>query len=129
MTKSEKFFYDQDSNQRNEEARVTCAVSLAKAERYALDENWRFEWSEDDVPCQHEPRCMGTPEYCQLWDENDNILGSLSGICGATHNYRRLVQAELAQEAMHLAEAMGRVVLAPSLEAAKELWRRREEAV
>jgi|SRR5262252_38931 len=107
MTKIEQFFYDNGATSWNpqtetqEQGRERGAKELAAAEQHALEQNWHFDWDADD-PCDHEDGvCSREPEYCQLWDaERENLLASLSMICDADDNYRRVVQAELALEAM-----------------------------
>lgn len=110
MTKLEQFFYDNagysydPKTETKEQGKVRCAVDLARAAHYAIDQpDWHFEWGQDDQPCEcGEPNCDHLVEYCQLCD-GDNLLESLSGISGATDEYRRVVEAELALEAMNKA--------------------------
>jgi len=110
MTKIEQFFYDhagytmiiEPVAETEQQGRERCAKELATAEQYALEENWHFDWDLDDVDCGHEAGvCDHAPEWCQLWSaDRAFMLASLRGICGADDNYRRIVEAELAHEAM-----------------------------
>ena len=113
MTKLEQFFFDNagvgwnPQTETKQEGQARGAAELAKAMHYALDKGWTFEWGADDQRCNcGKKNCGHTVEYCQLEDASNgnHILGSLSGICGATAAYRRVVEAELALEAMHRAE-------------------------
>lgn len=69
------------------------AWDLAKAEEVASDRDWQVTWEYDDF----EPGS----ECAILHDEEGNVLASLGGIGGATDEYRRVVQAELASEALY----------------------------
>jgi len=98
---------------------ATC-LKLAEAEQWAADtDGVRFSWFDDDSPdlgdheywcanaaaraktsgehrpaaCEHEILC------CQLWYQ-DRVVASLSGIIDPDDGYERIVQAELAAEAM-----------------------------
>jgi len=89
--------------------KAACALSLAKAEAEASAKGWQCEWSPDecigcDCGSENCPCCTGEPhevERCTLTDESGEFLACLGGICGATHEYRRVVEAELAVEASH----------------------------
>lgn len=106
MTRLEQFFYDHagygydPETETPEHAQQDHAVQLAAALHYAIDHLWHFEWAPDrDEPCNcGERNCGHTVEYCQLWG-GYRVLASLSAICGATDDYRRVVEAELALEA------------------------------
>lgn len=108
MTKLEQFYFDNAGSsydpkvETEEQGKARGAADLAKAAHYALDQGWTFEWDTD--PDGHSCDEDHSVEYCQLWD-GETLLGSLSEICGATDDYRRVVEAELALEAMHAREA------------------------
>jgi hypothetical protein len=87
------------------------SFNLARAERIAETLEWEFEWLDEeedweeflgDVPREDVSRI----EYCVLKDAEGKVLGSLGGIMfgyDADHNrnYPRVVEAELALEALH----------------------------
>lgn len=116
MTKQEQFFYDNAGYSYDakvetaEQGRERCAKSLAQAETYARDENWRYDWDQDRDACigcdcgSGECACStGEPHEtltCVLRDEHAHVLASLGGICEPTAKYQRVVEAELALEAM-----------------------------
>jgi hypothetical protein len=105
MTKQQQFFYDNAGGSWNpatetwQEGTARYAAELAQAETYAQEQGWFFTWEADDIPCQHEDGEDHEAEVCDLNARDHALLGSLSGICGATDEYRRVVQAELALEA------------------------------
>ena len=101
--------------------RMTCARELAKAERWA-EGILTFEWEWDDgpvfgcEPCEHRRVCRDKHcEQCPQDNHEHEILAvssryadgsqgpSLCGIEG-DEDYRRVVEAELASEAMHEVE-------------------------
>jgi hypothetical protein len=107
-----KFFYDHAgySYDPNTETRIQgrkrCARNLADAEEQARANNWSFEWQDDWSVCDHvqefdtyteQPK---TCEGCILRDESGKVLASLWCIDDADANYRRVVEAELAEEAL-----------------------------
>jgi hypothetical protein len=115
MTSQERFFWTHSGlcisqGETKAQARRRCAEEMAQAEAYAQDHQWIWEWNIDDSGCIGcmctSPNCpCSTGEshetlYCVLYDEHGEHLASLSGICGATKSYRRVIEAELAQEAM-----------------------------
>lgn len=74
------------------------AQALARAEAEASARGWEVEWEEDDYGERAE---NGGPMYVAiLKDEHGNVLGSLGGIDDDTDPYRRVVEAELALEAL-----------------------------
>ena len=89
---------------------MACAKALAEAELAAEANGWECEWQDDDAGCSgcdcgsKDCACSaGTPHEtlgCVLRDEHGKALASLWGICGATDSYRRVVEAELASEAL-----------------------------
>ena len=88
------------------------AAHLARAEQWALEVGVVYEWVDDDTPCDGDCDCPNPrPSYegcilyrdtkCQSCGNGEREhLASLWGICGATPEYRRVVEAELALEAM-----------------------------
>jgi hypothetical protein len=87
------------------QGRQRCARELAKAEEWARDVGMRFEWTEDRHPDRSGIEHDGTIWGCVAWLDDANV-GSLWGIdLGAfgtpyTHAFARVIEAELAQEAM-----------------------------
>jgi hypothetical protein len=115
MNGRERFFYDNagysylPSAETEEQGHINSAKALAVAEQYAEDRGWWCEWSPDECPgCDCEDSqcccCMGTRHVStrlSLWDEyGGRCLGSLGGICEPSTEYRRVVRAELALDAM-----------------------------
>jgi hypothetical protein len=91
--------------------KVVCALELARAEieakRRWFNDDWEFVWEEDDIDIRditdepeafyrelHEVMC------CILKDRSGKVLASLSGIIDADRDYQRVVEAELASEAL-----------------------------
>ena len=100
--------------------RMACARELAKAERWA-EGILTFKWEWDDCPdlsdcdtCEHLGRCRDRECLrCKYWSRHEHeILAvssrymdgsqgpSLGGIEDSDEDYRRVVEAELALEAM-----------------------------
>lgn len=116
LNKQEQFFYDNGSysysgTQTPEQGHIESAKALANAESLAAERGLIFEWMQDDEPCigcecgsDDCPCFTGEPhmvEVCELWNENhDDCIASLCGICEATSEYRRVIEAELALEAL-----------------------------
>jgi hypothetical protein len=83
-----------------------CALSLARAEQHASENDWAAEWVADDCPDlswmsdeerHREHHVLG----CVLKDTDGNVLASLWGITDPDNNYQRVVEAELAAEAIY----------------------------
>ena len=117
LTKDQLFFYDNAGYSYNaakgetaEQGRVRCAIELAKAEEYAVGLDWTYEWDWDECGCSGcdcdstECACSTGAEHetlaVVLKDQDGRVLASLGRICGATSEYRRTVEAELANEAL-----------------------------
>lgn len=88
-----------------EEGALRGARELAEAELFAKDHGWTFTWRDDrELDHVHEFEAYGEePETCEqatLYDEDDNDLASLGCIDDATDDYRRVVEAQLADEAI-----------------------------
>ena len=78
------------------------AEDLARAEEIANEQDWKVEWSNDLDEYQ-----MGEAEEqpnevltAVLKDGQGNVLASLSGIGDPSREYQRVVEAELAAEAL-----------------------------
>lgn len=121
LTKDEWFFYEHagyvydPKKETQEEARMRVARELARAERHAEEKGWECEWEEDDCigcdcgnengecPCCN--RVRGHSKVALLYGKCGEcgvrrLLGSLGSICGASKENRRVVEAELALDAM-----------------------------
>ena len=110
MTSAERFFwkhagfcYDPKTETKAQGKR-RCAESLAQAEQYANNLNFEFEWEFDDMPWD-----PGDTDYvptevlcCRIIDPKNPrySLASLCGIADPDENYRRVIEAELASEAL-----------------------------
>lgn len=76
--------------------RAVGALQLAKAERDAANNGWRVGWEPDE-----DGDGTGKPGYAAiLYDEDGKVLGSLGGIDTDRGPYARVVEAELALEAL-----------------------------
>lgn len=114
LTPAERFFYEhagysyKPKAETREQGRIRCAIALAKAEIEASNVGLTFVWdwdecpdlswmSEEELAQEHEVLCCRIPD-----PENTRYsLASLCGIVDADANYRRVIEAELASEAMH----------------------------
>lgn len=111
--KNAGFSYD-PKTETPEQGKRQSARALARAEREAQRQGIRFQWQNDELGCigcdcrsDDCPCSTGEPHetlYCFAYQPSENdsrvILASLGGICGATDSYRRVVEAELALEAL-----------------------------
>jgi hypothetical protein len=90
------------------QGRARCARELAKAERDARALGYSFEWVDDEcIGCDCDnPECecsSGEPHEslcCIIRDENGRVAGSLGSICKPSREYARVVEAEVASEAL-----------------------------
>lgn len=85
--------------------RAACAASLARAEEQAQGAGLRFEWVADEYPdLSWMDEAEAARDYevlgCVVCDPAGQHLASLWGIVDADANYRRVVEAELAAEAL-----------------------------
>jgi hypothetical protein len=116
MTKTERFFFDNAGysydprTETRKQGRLRCARALALAEETAAERNWEFLWDADQDGCigcdcgaEDCKCCTGEPHEilcCALKDADGKILASMGGICEPTRDYGRIVEAELASEAL-----------------------------
>lgn len=90
---------------------MRSAQRLAAAERWARAQGVTFSWADDWEVCAHVVEYDGyvrepdTCEFCTLLDADGNVLASLGCIDDADDNYRRVIEAELAADAMHAHDA------------------------
>lgn len=110
-------FFLEHGGYSNPPGRVASAVELAEAERAADKADAYCKWEldldgdasfVDDWPSeerkewkQQEHECLS----CTLCDKDGMVLASLCGIWDPTDDFRRVVEAELAQEALGSIEA------------------------
>jgi len=95
------------------DGRWRCARDLTRAEAYAHANDWTFEWTDDwsigshvrEFGAESYPEEPSTCECCVLRDSDGRVLSSLCCIDDASAEYRRVVQAELATEALANTEA------------------------
>lgn len=114
MTKQQQFFYDNAGysvapGETTEQGRERCAVALATAETWAVQEGLHFEVAPDadaddswmDSESQaYQDEWRGKAWYVAIWDsEGRNIIAALGG-CYGDKTYERVVKAELALEAI-----------------------------
>ncbi len=122
MTPAERFFWKHAGYSYNPEVETRAqgrrrgATALAEAEARARHEEITFEWDVDEGGCIgcccESPDCKcatGEPHEVLVCyaighdtEEGDSgpILASLGGICEPDAHYRRVVEAELALEAL-----------------------------
>lgn len=109
LKKRVKFFMEQagESYQPGKETRAQGrrrgAEALARAEQYAEEQGWKVEWEFDQDEYQLGDAETEMPKEvleAVLRDADGRVLESLGGIGDPTDNYQRVVEAELALEAM-----------------------------
>ena len=117
MNQAERFFYNHagfsydPKTETSEQGKVRCAKELAETERVAKNLSWYCEWTNDWGVGSHKEyfgadsayadREPETCESCRLLDESGEYLQSLGCIDDADANYRRVIEAELASEALY----------------------------
>jgi len=107
------FFYEHGgfswvpATQTKEQGMQESAQRLAAAEAFAREADWYFEWDLDapgrmlDRPQGENGEPIGDEcFYCQLLDKDGEMLECLCGIWDPSREYRRVVEAELALQAM-----------------------------
>jgi hypothetical protein len=85
-----------------EQGKKRCAVALARAERDAASAGIRFTWEYDPdgcIGCGCATGAEHTVETCFAVKDGE-CVASLGSICEATDTYRRVIEAELAYEAL-----------------------------
>lgn len=113
MTKQQQFFYDNAGfsiapGETTEQGKERCAIALANAETQAAQEGIEFiiepdpdadeSWM-DDEPQEYQDEWRGKAWYCQAVNANGEVLASVGG-CYGDRDYRRVIRAELAIEAL-----------------------------
>lgn len=103
------FSYD-PKTETQAKGKARCAREMAKDEAKASALGFTFEWEYDQEGCSgcacDNPECACSNQtehetlYCLCRDASGTVVASLSGICEPTREYRRVVEAELAGEAL-----------------------------
>jgi hypothetical protein len=90
--------------------RMSCARDLAKAEKIAEQLGWEVEWEWDndidDSWMSPEEQAKDHEWLCARLMDGNTVLEALGGIVDADANYRRVIEAELAAEALARLNAM-----------------------
>jgi hypothetical protein len=99
------FSYD-PKTQTPAQGKAQCARSLARAERMAANLGFTFEWEydhdADNSWMDEETRAENQEAFaCIARDGSGNVVASLWGIFEPSREYKRVVEAELAQEIYH----------------------------
>jgi len=115
LSRDEMFFWEhagysyQPETETEAQGRIRCARELAAAEANAKRiDGWGFEWHDDWRVGDHvnefssesylnNPR---TCECCLLRDGDGDVIASVGCVDDATDEYRRVIEAELAVEAL-----------------------------
>lgn len=87
----------------SDQGKLRCAQALAHAEAEARKRGWSVCWDYDPEPYQRgdaEERVPDEVFVAILYDENTIPRASLGGIGDPTPEYRRVIAAELAHEAL-----------------------------
>jgi len=106
MTPAERFFWQHagygyaPGRETRAQGRRRGAVALAAAEAYATAHDWRAEWVYDPDDGGDGDVTPDERYGCILCDADGAVLASLWSIGDPDANYRRVVAAELALEAM-----------------------------
>jgi hypothetical protein len=96
--------YDPDT-ETPEEGRRRSAISLAKAEAWAKDNEVTYKWEDDwnllshvdEYPDAYDEE-PSTCEICVIYDKAGRVLNVVGCVDDADDNYRRVTEAELAYE-------------------------------
>jgi len=82
--------------------RKESAIDLARAEAIAEELGWECRWEDDQEEYQlgDEEEMPNEVLTCVLYDEDDEVLSSLGGVGDPSKTYGRIVEAELASEAL-----------------------------
>jgi len=79
------------------------ALDLARAEAIAEALDWKVEWEQDEEEYQSGGEWDQPKEVLSaiLYDADGEVIGSLGGIGDPDRSYGRVVEAELALEALY----------------------------
>jgi hypothetical protein len=117
LTPDELFFFEHagwgyDPKKETAQAgRLRCAKDLARAEMIADQLDWYYEWEQDQDPdlswmSEEEQAKEHEVLVCRLFDSKDRVLEAIGGVTDADRNYGRVIEAELALEALDHLNAM-----------------------
>jgi hypothetical protein len=89
---------------RTEGYKAKEAIDYARALQVGFDRGWEVSWEDDedaDLSWIEDPdyvveECL----FAYLWEESGRILASLSGITNADRVYKKVIEAELIQQAL-----------------------------
>lgn len=112
LTPDQFFFYQNAGysyakTETPQQGRIRCAKALAESEAIGKRLEYVFEWDWDECPdlswMSEEEREQEHEVLCCRIVDPENPRYSLASLCGITdpdHNYRRVIEAELASEAI-----------------------------
>ncbi len=113
LTPDQLFFYlnagysHDPKTETAEQGRIRCARQLAEAEEISERMDWEFDWAWDECPdlswMSDEDREQEHEVLCCRIPDPKNPRYSLATLCGITDpdsKYRRVIEAELASEAI-----------------------------
>ena len=109
LAKAKAFFYKHGGysydpkKESQAQGRKRVALEMARAEAEASSRGWRVVWEGDPEPYETDLEGDEPNEVLGaiLRDEHGNVLASLWGIGDPSRSYGRVVEAELALEALH----------------------------
>ena len=98
-------FFSEHAGWSTPPGKACCALAYARAERDARTLGYTFAWTADPEPSEYQDHkgrwhTDYDAEMCEIIDPDGRCTGSLRGIIGATPAYRRVIEAELASEAI-----------------------------
>lgn len=114
LTPNQLFFFEHGGysydvkTETAEQGRRRCAIAMADAEEKAKNLGWHVGWS-DDWTCGSHVKEFGEDAYSEepatceaaiLVDADGKVLASLGCIDDASPEYRRVIEAELASDAL-----------------------------
>jgi hypothetical protein len=94
------YSWNKAAGQSKEAGHRESATALALAEDEARARGWRVTWEHDVDPDMSGIEDAKEVLSAVLTDENGKVLASLGGIADPDRNYGRVVEAELAVEAI-----------------------------
>lgn len=105
------FFFRNSHSTKPGPRKIEGAIEDAVSEAEARRRGWRFHWDHDPSGClgcecdSPTCKCSTGEEHetldCLLRDAEGEVVGSIGGVCGLTRDYRRILEAQIASEALH----------------------------